>query len=173
MGFWFCAAVAEVKINNVCFPLSMFIDYYSYFAVLMKEARLTMTQRKSLMNNLRSGGSSSTTTSATSIIRSEPTTAIKRHRSFKPRTLKDIVESGAYQRESYVPSSKLSKYIIISFVILTRVRPLKNVVQSFVFIRFTSIRCNLLEKTHAEDVKREIGEVLTPCSDTSLYKFPL
>lgn len=83
--------------------------------VLMKEARLTTVQRKLLMNNLRSGSRCSTTTSATSatsINRSESTTAVKRCRSFKPRTLKDIVESGAYLRESYVPSTKGKNYVM-------------------------------------------------------------
>uniref|UniRef100_A0A2S2R0P2 UPF0193 protein EVG1 n=1 Tax=Sipha flava TaxID=143950 RepID=A0A2S2R0P2_9HEMI len=82
-------------------------------AVLMKESRLTTLQRKSLLSNLRSGGSSSTTISAASINRPAPKTnkVIKQFRSFRPRTLKDIVESGAYQPEAYVPNPKKKNYV--------------------------------------------------------------
>lgn len=83
-----------------------------FFAELIKESRLTTLQRKSLQGWLRSHGDSPSTTSHRLV--SGPSEApIKRFRSTRPRMLKDIVESGAYEPEAYKPSARQSKHKII------------------------------------------------------------
>ncbi|KAF0739501.1 UPF0193 protein EVG1, partial [Aphis craccivora] len=76
---------------------------------LIKESRLTTLQRKSLQGWLKSGGDTPSTISnrPVSVVTADP---IKRYRSTRPRTLKDIVESGAYEPESYRPNTKQKNY---------------------------------------------------------------
>lgn len=82
------------------------------FSDLIKESRLTTLQRKSLESSLRSGCGTSSSPSLQALKTKPKTPAdkpIKRYRSTKPRTLKDIVESGAYEPEAYMPSRRQSE----------------------------------------------------------------
>ncbi|XP_025201115.1 UPF0193 protein EVG1 homolog [Melanaphis sacchari] len=96
-------------IFNASRPSEYSSETRKLFAELIKESRLTTLQRKSLQGWLRSGSDSLSTISNRPVsgVSENP---IKRYRSTKPRTLKDIIESGAYEPEAYKPSTRQKNY---------------------------------------------------------------
>ncbi|XP_026814313.1 UPF0193 protein EVG1 homolog [Rhopalosiphum maidis] len=96
-------------IFNASRPSEYSSETRQFLNELIKESRLTTLQRKSLQGWLRSGGDSSSTISNRPVsgVSANP---IKRYRSTRPRTLKNIIESGAYEPEAYKPSSKQKNY---------------------------------------------------------------
>lgn len=86
------------------------MDCFSYNTELIKESRLTMLQRKSLQKWLRPDENPSSRTSQVLPNKSKESvnTVVKRYRSFKPRTLKDIIDSGAYEPQAYAPNMNIS-----------------------------------------------------------------
>ncbi|XP_015379382.1 PREDICTED: UPF0193 protein EVG1 homolog [Diuraphis noxia] len=96
-------------IFNASRPSEYSAETRKFLNDLIKESRLTTLQRKSLQGWLRSRGDPPSTTSQRPV--SGPSEApVKRYRSTRPRMLKDIVESGAYEPEAYKPSTKQKNY---------------------------------------------------------------
>ncbi|XP_022175116.1 UPF0193 protein EVG1 homolog [Myzus persicae] len=99
----------EGGIFNASRPSEYSPETRKFLNELIKESRLTTLQRKSLQGWLRSHGDSPSTTSHRLV--SGPSEApMKRFRSTRPRMLKDIVESGAYEPEAYKPSARQKNY---------------------------------------------------------------
>ncbi|CAH1714250.1 UPF0193 protein EVG1 homolog isoform X2 [Aphis gossypii] len=96
-------------IFNASRPSEYSSETRKFLNELIKESRLTTLQRKSLQGWLKSGGDTPSTISnrPVSVVSADP---IKRYRSTRPRTLKDIIESGAYEPESYRPNTKQKNY---------------------------------------------------------------
>ncbi|XP_003241609.1 UPF0193 protein EVG1 homolog [Acyrthosiphon pisum] len=99
----------EGGIFNASRPSEYSAETRKYLNELIKESRLTTLQRKSLQGWLRSGGDSPSTTSVRPVSGTSAA-PIKRYRSTRPRMLKDIVESGAYEPEAYKPSTTQKNY---------------------------------------------------------------
>ncbi|XP_050533873.1 uncharacterized protein LOC126901462 [Daktulosphaira vitifoliae] len=96
-------------IFNASRPLNYSVGTRSFLNDLINESRLTTLQRKSVEGWLRSGKQPSIYLSPTSLRTSAPAN-IKRDRCFKPRTLKNIVESGAYEPESFQSDRRTKNY---------------------------------------------------------------
>ncbi|VVC27052.1 Uncharacterised protein family UPF0193 [Cinara cedri] len=79
---------------------------------LIKESRLTTLQRKSLQGWLRTGSSPPSRVSQALSSKSKESVndIIKRYHSSKPRTLQNIIDSGAYEPQAYVSDMTLKNY---------------------------------------------------------------
>ncbi|CAI6369568.1 unnamed protein product [Macrosiphum euphorbiae] len=100
----------EGGIFNASRPSEYSAETRKYLNELIKESRLTTLQRKSLQGWLKSGGGDSPSTTSVRPVSGTSAAPIKRYRSTRPRMLKDIVESGAYEPEAYKPSTRQKNY---------------------------------------------------------------
>ncbi|XP_050437196.1 UPF0193 protein EVG1 homolog [Adelges cooleyi] len=107
----------EGGLFNASRPSGYSAETRAFLNDLIKESRLTTLQRKSVVGWLRSGTPPQSQQQTTRSVRPRApvfnaAATVKRYRSSKPRTLKDIIESGAYEPETFVPDTKTKNYSV-------------------------------------------------------------
>ncbi|XP_050528121.1 uncharacterized protein LOC126898223 [Daktulosphaira vitifoliae] len=89
-------------------PFNYSAETRAFINQLINESKMTTLQRKAVGNLFKTG--KQPIPERTDLRLSAKSTPIKRYRSSKPRTLKNIIESGAYEPDIFLPDLRTKNY---------------------------------------------------------------